>query len=365
MAQDPAEALAFDAAEARAHRGDERRVRQRGIGLERCSDEHAEPALLRALLHLPDEGALPATGLAAEHDGLALAGERRVERRGGLFELTLAADDDRAQDLTHGRSVRRGGRCERQRRRGALIGDGDAPGLDRLAHTLQRERAAFDHRMALARPDQSAQGVREDDLSGVGLGRKAARDVHRAPDELLVEGDRLAGVEADADPKPVFGVALLLARDLLEDRHSAFERGGGRLEHDVEGVAFGLDLRAVKARDLAPDEVPVVAQELGRLRVPVRLDEGRVVTQVREQEHAGLRGGRSLGRTGCGHAGILGSVHRPHGDNGGAGTGAPRRLGVQAVLLRPWIQRQLSPERIRSAIGTASVHCIAPTKPFA
>jgi hypothetical protein len=96
--------------------------------------------------------------------------------------------------------------------------------------------------------------------------------------------DGLAGVQTEPHPKgqvrTLAGVPLCGA----QDGYRAVQCLPRRLEHDVEVVALGFDLRAAGALDGSADELSVLRDELARRGVPAALDEGRVVAQIGEQE---------------------------------------------------------------------------------
>jgi len=102
--------------------------------------------------------------------------------------------------------------------------------------------------------------------------------------------DRLAGVEADPDAKRRRRIASIANVGGAHDRHGTVDSDRGRVEDDIEGVALGLHLGTVVARDLAAHEGPVITQEASGRGIALRLDEARVVAQVGEQESPRDRG---------------------------------------------------------------------------
>ena len=136
----------------------------------------------------------------------------------------------------------------------------DGPRADRLRDALQLERTALRHRDAPAGANDAAQRVADQQLTRAGLPCEAARDVHGAANELVVVRDRLSGVNADTDPQRRCGIAPVAHVGSPKDRDGAIQGDRRRVEHHIEGVAFGLDLGAVVTRDLAANERSVVAQ---------------------------------------------------------------------------------------------------------
>lgn len=207
--------------------------------------------------------------------------------------LGLASHDDRTDDLSDRRSDRRAdGRCqERERYRWRLLrrsGDPvaplDAPSADPLADALQPKWTAVIHLVPHLRAHETAKGVTGDDLAGLRLRGKAGGDVHRAADEMVVIRHGLPRVDtdADADRRTRTPAGVVVGGAL--DRDGALERGAWRLEDDVERVALRLHLGARVPRHLRANELAVGLQEISGGRVAVSLDEGRVVTEVAEQE---------------------------------------------------------------------------------
>jgi len=97
------------------------------------------------------------------------------------------------------------------------------PGADRLRDALQVERTALRHRDAPAGPHDTAQRVADQQLARAGLSGEAARDVHRASDELVVVRDRFSGVNANADAQRRCGVATVAYVGSPKDRDSAIQ----------------------------------------------------------------------------------------------------------------------------------------------
>jgi len=242
-----------------------------------------------------DERGLAKARVARDEHDPARAPSGLAEQRLERAALRLAANellrgDDPSLERPAGNARRRG------RRDGLALVTGPRDAVDawRVVDPLQHEAGALGHHRHARARDEATHRLRDQELARRGHLREPGGHDHRFADELPLVRLRLPGVDPDTDlHRPVRsldGVPLGLA----EDRHRAAERGGRRSEHDVEAVAFRLQLRALGARDLGADEPAVVADQRHGGRVSVVLYEARVFTEVCEEERPRLHA-RSVG----------------------------------------------------------------------
>ena len=263
----------------------------------REAGENSKAASGRDVDGLADERAFADTRLSPDQNRAAGSVLRLLETPRERCDLGRTADDDRAQQLaTRPRSVRPRDELWRWRWLGrrASRSPAHAPCTDGLGHALEVERSAFGHRKRRAGADEPAKRVADDQLLRAGLARQPARDVDRAPHELVVVCNGLSCVEADADPQLRGRILSVSHIGGTEDRDGALERDGRGVEDHIEGIAFGLDLGTFMPRDLSAHERAVVTQEARRGSIALGFDEAGVVPKVREQERSGERGRRLL-----------------------------------------------------------------------
>src|SRR5438128_5608182 len=125
--------------------------------------------------------------------------------------------------------------------------------------------------------------------------------------------DGLTGVDPDADPKRKVRVALVVRFRPPRDAQCAPHRITWGVEHEVEAVAFGLDLDSPLGTDLCAHDRPVRAKQPRRRGIAASFYESRVVTKIGEEI-------RSDDTTR--HARIVPAAQWPPG-NGSAAGGAP------------------------------------------
>ena len=118
--------------------------------------------------------------------------------------------------------------------------------------------------------------LREDDLPAVGRGCNPGGAVDVQADVALLGDERLARVEAHADPYRA-----------LRERAASLGRGGdsrvGPRERDEERVTLGVDLDAQVPRERVSQDTPVLREEVG-IGGSVLLEQPRRALDVGEEE---------------------------------------------------------------------------------
>ena len=283
-------------------RVDERPERAAGLDLGAFPDEEPGALFAHPLLEPAHERALPEPGLPGHQNRAAVSGDRLGEVTGERGRLAIATDHDRTEHLV-GRRRRRGDRDivggrSPARGRGGRPLDTEHPW--RRVEALEDEAGALGHRQGLAARQERADDLGHQELAGFRVLGQARGDDDGRADELSFVRDRLAGVDADADPHRPVRVVAGVGLGGAEDRRRAAHRRPGVGEHDIEGVALGLDLAALVASELGPDDPAVVGDERGRCGVTVTLHERRVFAQVSEGEGPGRQHVVKSGMRRCG-----------------------------------------------------------------
>src|SRR3990172_8448196 len=131
-------------------------------------------------------------------------------------------------------------------------------------------------------------------LSRLGVRAHSSGQLDGGAEQVLVLGDRLAGVEADAHADWLLPLCVVAASEGLLDSDRALQgmRGGGERRHDA--VARVLDLIGAVGLQPLADQLVMGAQELVGLGVAPALGEGGRTLHVREQdsERRAADGGR-------------------------------------------------------------------------
>ncbi len=259
------------------------------------------PTYADLFLEPTHERALPQAGFAGDKDRAAVPehglGQVAVERRC----LAIASDDDRTEDLVarrrsgRDRHILRDRRAARRRSGRPVHGEHLRGGVE----AFEGETRPFGHRERLAARQERAHDLGHQKLTSLRVLREARRDDDRRADELPFVRDRLAGMDADADPHWPVRVIARVGLCPAEDRRRAADRRPGVREHDIKGVAFGLDLAALVLGELGPDDPAIVGDERRRRGVAVTLNERRVFAQVGKEEGPGRQHLRSLADRGA------------------------------------------------------------------
>ena len=126
----------------------------------------------------------------------------------------------------------------------------------------------------------------DEDLARAGVGAQTRRHVERGTAEAALDGDRLTGVDPDADVQRQrrIGRVLLRAQRLELERGPHRLRGNG--EHAQRLVAAKLEHLAAAGLDGVARQVGEHAREPCGRRVAVLAREPRVSADVRDHERA-------------------------------------------------------------------------------
>jgi hypothetical protein len=162
----------------------------------------------------------------------------------------------------------------------------------------------------MTRAYEATRGIAHEQLTRGCPRREAAGDDYCASHVLIVVCNGVAGVQARPDLERPIGMPRVVRLDLLKDRDGAVEGRYRRLEHNVKGVALGLDLGPARPRDLLADDRSVVAQQAAGGDIAICLDVAGVFAEVGEEKHSGDPSfGRITLSRDAWHRAILGSVH--------------------------------------------------------
>ena len=167
------------------------------------------------------------------------------------------------------------------------------------------KRPSVDVPHAVDGPGQVDDLGRGQDLAGAGLAAQARRHVQRAASVPALDGDGLAGIEADPNHQGQRGVVEGLVDEALLEIHGRPDGLPGRGEHGQGLVAAQLDHRAAAALHPVPSQIGELLRQLRRGLVASLLGEQRVATDVGDQERPDL----CLRRSPVARPGLVG--HRP------------------------------------------------------
>ncbi len=140
------------------------------------------------------------------------------------------------------------------------------------------------------RAGQSANGLADQHLTRLSLCTDPNGDVDGATDDALRRVFDLTGVHADADHDPMRRLACVFPLDRGHNGEACLNRIAHRIEHHVEGVAFGPDLRPPEGADHLADDAAIAAQQLTSGSVAVTLGVRGVPPKIAEQEGSCLCG---------------------------------------------------------------------------
>ena len=180
---------------------------------------------------------------------------------------------------------RRGARLERAQRRPGLRGD-DLDHLEPGLEPFQLDEPAALELRVIDHPGAFRDRGGDHDLARRGHGAEPRGGVQRRAPEPVLDRDRLAGVDPDADVKGqgrVGGLLLCAGREQLDRGAHGLD---GRGEHRERLVAAKLDHLPAARRDGIAGEVGEPDHEPRRLRIAVLAREARVAADVGDQERA-------------------------------------------------------------------------------
>ena len=117
----------------------------------------------------------------------------------------------------------------------------DVEDLHGLREALQLERTEPLEEVRAAPAAHHPDGVRGQDLAGIGVGTEPSRLYHRVAVVVVGLHRRLSAAESYAQPQLMAGADVVTVDGLLH-RHGARQGGRGAAEHDHDPVAEALHL---------------------------------------------------------------------------------------------------------------------------
>jgi hypothetical protein len=155
---------------------------------------------------------------------------------------------------------------------------------DRLREALDLDLAVLVQAQLRDCPSEVRDALAHPDLSGARLCAKAGGQVERAAAVAAVDGDRLAGVQADAHSKRQRRIDPGLVGECQLELYRRAQRFPRRLEGGERLVAAELDHAAAMSFDAFARELRESRGEEGCGFVSVLLRKARVAADVRDQK---------------------------------------------------------------------------------